>query len=171
MSRFNIIQAISFFIYLFYQVLILKNIVLFNTAFCFLYVAYLFFLPVESNPLLLMLAGFLMGFAVDIFYDSLGLHAFACVFVMYLRNYWLASITPQGGYDTNDTPSIAAHGMQWFLVYTIPLVFVHHAVLFFIEAGGFGMFWFTLWKVISSTFFTTIVTLIVQYLFPSGRYR
>jgi hypothetical protein len=171
MSRVSIIQAISFFIYLFYQVLILKNIVLFNTAFCFLYVAYLFFLPVDSNPLLLMLAGFLMGLTVDIFYDSLGLHAFACVFVMYVRNYWLASITPQGGYDSNDTPSIAAHGMQWFLVYTIPLVFMHHAVLFFIEAGGFGMFWFTLWKVITSTIFTTVVTLVVQYLFPSGRYR
>jgi hypothetical protein len=171
MSRIRIIQAVSFFIYLFYQVLILKNIVLFNTAFCFLYVAYLFFLPVDSNPLLLMLAGFLLGLTVDVFYDSLGLHAFACVFVMYTRNYWLSSITPQGGYDINDTPSISAHGMQWFLVYTIPLVFMHHAVLFYIEAGGFGMFWFTLWKVITSTIFTTIVTLIVQYLFPSGRYR
>jgi hypothetical protein len=171
MSRFSIIQAVSFFIYLFYQVLILKNIVLFNTAFCFLYVAYLFFLPVESNPLFLMLVGFAMGVAIDAFYDSLGLHAFACVAVMYVRNYWLSAITPQGGYDSNDTPSISSHGMQWFLVYTIPLVFLHHAILFYIEAGGFGMFWFTLWKVITSTMFTAVVTLIVQYLFPSGRYR
>jgi hypothetical protein len=171
MSRINIIQIVSFFIYLFYQVLILKNIVLFHTAFCFLYVAYLFFLPVEGNPLFLMAAGFLMGSAVDIFYDSLGLHAFSCVFVMYVRNYYLSLITPQGGYDSNDTPSIAAHGMQWFLVYTIPLVFLHHSILFFVEAGGFGMFWFTLWKVITSTVFTTLVTVIVQYLFPSGRYR
>lgn len=171
MSRFNIIQAVSFFIYLFYQVLILKNIVLFNTAFCFLYVAYLFFLPVESNPLFLMLVGFAMGIAIDAFYDSLGLHAFACVAVMYVRNYWLSAITPQGGYDSNDTPSIGSHGMQWFLVYTIPLVFLHHAILFYVEAGGFGMFWFTLWKVITSTVFTAGVTLIVQYLFPSGRYR
>jgi hypothetical protein len=171
MSRINIIQVVSFFIYLLYQVLILKNIVLFNTAFCFLYVAYLFFLPVESNPLFLMFAGFLMGFAIDIFYDSLGLHAFSCVLVMYLRNFWLSSITPQGGYDSSATPSIAINGMQWFLVYTFPLVFVHHAVLFFVEAGGFDMFWFTLWKIITSTLFTTLVTVIVQYLFPSGRYR
>jgi hypothetical protein len=171
MSRISIIQGVSFFIYLFYQVLILKNIVLFNTAFCFLYVAYLFFLPVESNPLFLMLAGFLMGFVIDVFYDSLGLHAFACVLVMYVRNYWLSLITPQGGYDSNDTPSIVTHGMQWFLVYTIPMVFLHHSILFFIEAGGFSMFWFTLWKVITSTLFTALVTVIVQYLFPSGRYR
>src|SRR5690606_8835963 len=167
----NIIQVISFFVYLLYQVLILKNIVLFNTAFCFLYVAYLLFLPVESNPLFLMLAGFLMGFAVDIFYDSLGLHAFACVFVMYIRNYWLTLITPQGGYDTNATPSLAVNGWQWFLVYTFPLVLTHHAVLFFLEAGGFGMFWFTLWKAVTSSIFTTIVIIVVQYLFPSGRFR
>lgn len=171
MNRINIIQIIAFFIYLFYQVLILKNIVLFNTAFCFLYVAYLFFLPVEANPVFLMFAGFLMGFAIDIFYDSLGLHAFSCVLVMYVRNYWLTLITPQGGYDSSATPSIAINGMQWFLVYTIPLVFLHHSVLFFVEAGGFGMFWFTLWKIVTSTLFTTIVTVIVQFLFPSGRYR
>lgn len=171
MNRLNIIQIIAFFIYLLYQVLILKNIVLFNTAFCFLYVSYLFFLPVESNPVFLMFAGFLMGFSIDIFYDSLGLHAFSCVLVMYVRNYWLTLITPQGGYDSSATPSIAINGMQWFLVYTIPLVFLHHAVLFFVEAGGFGMFWFTLWKIITSTIFTSMVTVIVQFLFPSGRYR
>jgi len=171
MSRISIIQVISFFIYLLYQVLILKNIVLFNTAFCFLYVAYLFFLPVESNPLFLMFAGFVMGFAIDVFYDSLGLHAFSCVLVMYLRNYWLSLITPQGGYDVSTTPSIAINGMQWFLVYTFPLVFLHHSILFFMEAGGFGMFWFTLWKITTTAIFTTIVTVVVQYLFPSGRYR
>ncbi|MFZ6013348.1 MAG: Rod shape-determining protein MreD [Bacteroidota bacterium] len=171
MSRISIIQIISFFLYLLYQVLILKNIVLFHNAFCFLYVAYLLFLPVETNPLILMAMGFLMGLAVDWFYDSFGLHAFACVFVTYIRNYWLTRITPQGGYDSSATPSIATNGMQWFLVYTTPLVFLHHAVLFFIEAGGFGMFWFTLWKVLMSTLFTTLITVIVQYLFPSERYR
>jgi hypothetical protein len=171
MSRINIIQIISFFIYLLYQVLILKNIVLFNTAFCFLYVAYLLFLPVETNPLLLMVMGFIMGLSIDMFYDSLGLHAFACVFIIYTRNYYLSAITPQGGYDSNATPSITTNGMQWFLVYTIPLVFLHHSILFFVEAGGFGMFWFTLLKILTSTIFTTLVTVIVQYLFPSGRYR
>ncbi|SRR5690606_26847057 len=171
MSRISIIQIIAFFIYLLYQVLILKNIVLFNTAFCFLYVAYLLFLPIELSPLILMLAGFVMGFSIDIFYDSLGLHAFACVLVMYVRNYWLSLITPQGGYDIGATPSIAIGGIQWFLMYTFPLVLIHHAVLFFVEAGGFGMFWFTLWKMITSAIFTTLVTIIVQFLFPSGRYR
>ena len=167
--RLNIFHIISFFVFLLYQVLILQNVVLFHTAFCFLYVLYLLLLPVETNPLLLMGIGFAMGFVVDLFYESLGLHAFACVMLMYVRNYWLNSVTPQGGYDNNAVPSLALGGFQWFLVYTIPLIFLHHALLFYIEAGGFGMFWFTLWKVITSTIFTSLAILIAQFLFPNRR--
>ncbi|MDH4090468.1 MAG: Rod shape-determining protein MreD [Cyclobacteriaceae bacterium] len=169
MSRGGILQIISFFIYLLYQVLILQNIVLFHTAFCFLYVAYLLVLPVETSPLALMGIGFVMGFSVDMFYDSLGLHAFSCVFIMYLRNYWLNNLTPQGGYNSTDSPSLALNGLQWFMVYAGPLVLIHHSVLFFMEVGGFAFFWFTLWKIITSTFFTLLVILIAQYLFPSRR--
>ena len=171
MNRISILQIVSFFIYLLYQVLILQNVVLFHTAFCFLYVAYLLVLPVETNPLVLMGIGFVMGFAVDMFYDSLGLHAFACVLMMYLRNYWLNNLTPQGGYNSNDVPSLSLNGIQWFTVYATPLVLVHHAALFFAEAGGFGMFWFTLWKIITSSLFTVLVILIAQFLFPSRRPR
>jgi hypothetical protein len=171
MSRVSILQIVSFFIYLLYQVMILQNVVLFHTAFCFLYVAYLLVLPVETNTLALMGIGFVMGFAVDMFYDSLGLHAFACVLIMYLRNYWLNNLTPQGGYDSNDVPSLALNGMQWFTVYATPLVLLHHSALFFTEAGGFGMFWFTLWKIITSSLFTLLVILIAQFLFPSRRPR
>jgi hypothetical protein len=169
MNRLTPQQIILFFIYLLYQVMILQNVVLFHTAFCFLYVLYLILLPVDSNPLLLMLFGFLMGFAVDMFYESIGLHAFASVLIMYIRNSWLNSLTPQGGYDSNSVPSMAMNGVQWFLVYSVPLIFLHHTILFFMEAGGFGMFWFTLWKVITSTVFTTVVILLAQFLFPGRR--
>ncbi len=167
--RLGIQHIILFFVYLLYQVMILQNVVLFHTAFCFLYILYLLILPVEANPLVLMGIGFLMGFAVDLFYESIGLHAFASVMVMYLRNYWLNSLTPQGGYDSSSVPTLAMNGIQWFLVYSMPLIFLHHALLFFLEAGGFGMFWFTLWKVVTSTLFTTAVILIAQLLFPGRR--
>lgn len=171
MSRVNILHIISFFLYLLYQVLILQNVVLFHTAFCFLYVGYLLVLPVETKPLTLMGIGFLMGFSVDLFYNSLGLHSLACVFIMYLRNYWLNNLTPQGGYDSNDTPSLALNGIQWFVVYAAPLVLLHHGVLFFAEVGGFGMFWFTALKILTSTLFTLLTILIAQFLFPSRRQR
>lgn len=169
MNRSLIIQSISFVIYLFVQVLIFKNAVLFGSAFCFLYIAALLLLPVETNPIFLMMAGFVMGLLIDMFYDSAGLHAFACVFVMYVRNFWLTRVTPQGGYDNGAIPAITLGGLQWFVVYAMPLVFLHHTIVFFVEAGGVHYFWFTLMKIFFSTVYTMITVLIVQYLFPGSR--
>lgn len=163
MNRSVIFVIFSFVLYLLAQVMLFRQLVLFNTAFCFLYVAFILMLPIETNNLVLMLVGFLLGFFVDIFYDSLGLHAMSLVLVAYTRNYWLTTITPQGGYDAGEGPTLAVNGLQWFLVYTLPLIFLHHFVLFFTEAGGFQIFWYTMSKVMFSLLFTTAVLLFLQY--------
>jgi len=170
MNRTGIWQFFSFFIYLVLQVMLMKNIVLFNTAFCFIYIAFILLLPIETNALLLMVLAFFLGFMVDIFYDSLGLHASTLVLVAFLRNHWLSRITPQGGYDSGEGPTLAANGFQWFLIYTLPIIFIHHFALFFIEAGGFGLLGYTLIKVFFSTIFTFLAILLIQYLLP-GQYR
>ena len=169
MSRTGILQFISFFAYLIIQVVLMKNLVLFNTAFCFLYIAFILFLPIEINTLVLMLLSFLLGFMVDVFYDSLGIHAASLVLIGFVRNFWLSRITPQGGYDAGEGPTLAANGMQWLLIYVLPLVFIHHFALFFIEAGGFSMIGYTLLKVFFSGIFTFVVILLLQYLLPGQK--
>ena len=169
MIRSGIIHIILFFVYILVQVMLLKNLVLFDSAFCFLYVVFVLLLPFELSTIMTILIGFLLGFTIDIFYDSMGLHAFATVLMSYLRNYWLSVITPQGGYDSGNSPTVAANGLQWFLVYSIPLVFIHHFVLFFLEASGFDMFWFTMMKILGSLFFTMIVIVFLQLLVPQRR--
>lgn len=164
MTRTALLSFLAFFGYVLVQVLLFKNLVLFNTAFCFLYIFFILLLPIEFNNLWLMLIGFVTGFFIDIFYDSLGLHALSLVFVGYVRNYWLSTITPQGGYDIGIQPSLAAYGLQWFLVYSIPLVFAHHFIVFFVEAASFQFFWYTMLKVMMSLLFTLTVALILQYL-------
>jgi hypothetical protein len=169
MNRSVVAFAIQFFLFGIAQVVLFKRLVLFDRAFCLVYVAFILLLPIDTNRLILMLLAFLLGFGIDIFYDSLGLHAMSLVAVAYLRNYWLSAITPQGGYDTGTPPTLAANGLQWFLVYTLPLLFIHHVFLFFVEAGGFSNFWFTMMKIIASLFFTLTVILLLQYLQRSTR--
>lgn len=169
MSRAGVWQFLSFFIYLLTQVVLMKNLVLFNTAFCFIYIAFILFLPIETNILLLMVLGFMLGFLVDVFYDSLGMHASALVLVAFVRNFWLSRITPQGGYDAGEGPTLTANGLQWILIYTLPLLFIHHFALFFIEAGGFGLIGYTLSKVFFSTIFTLLTILLLQYMSPGQR--
>ena len=164
MNRSAIRYVVLFFVYGFAQVLFFKRLVLFDRAFCLVYVSFILILPISINQLSLLLVAFLLGVGIDVFYDSLGLHAMSLVAVAYLRNYWLSAITPQGGYDSGTSPTLAANGFPWFALYSAPLVFIHHLLLFFVEAGGFQNFWFTLSKVIGSLFFTLTVMFLLQYL-------
>lgn len=169
MTRTGILQFVSFFIYVLVQTLLLKNLVLFNTGFCFVYVAFILLLPIETSTLVLMGLGFTIGFVIDIFYNSLGLHALTMVFIAYLRNYWLGAITPQGGYDLGTIPNLKSNGLQWFLVYMMPLVFVHHLTLFLVESAGFTLFWYSMLKTITSLLFTMTIIVVLQYLVPQRR--
>lgn len=164
-SRNYISVVISFFLYLIFQVMVLKNFILFDTAFCFIYVAFILLLPLEVGPLLLMFISFGVGLTLDIFYDSIGINAAACVFIGFLRPFWLNIVTPRGGYEEIIVPSMKTLDFGWFFTYSLPLIFVHHFVLFFLEAGGFSMFFFTLSKVLFSTFLSFFIIVLIQYLF------
>jgi len=65
-------QILNFLFYILAQVILVKNLVLFDTAFCFIYVAFLLLLPFEIGILFVLLLGFITGFLVDVFYNSLG---------------------------------------------------------------------------------------------------
>ena len=155
----------SFILYLLLQVTLVRNMILFDTAFCYVYVAFIILLPFEIGSVLLMVIAFLCGFMVDIFYDSLGIHAAACVLIAFLRPFWTKTVPPRGGYEMGMRPTIKIMGFSWFLTFTLPLILIHHAVLFFVEAGGMHLFGFTLVKVISSAILTFLVMVILQYLF------
>ncbi len=166
MSSKNYISVVvSFFLYVLFQVLLLKNFILFDTAFCFVYVAFILMLPLEMGSIALMLIAFGVGFSVDLFYDSIGVNSAASVFVAFLRPYWLNAVTPRGGYEEIVIPNLKTMDLGWFIVYAMPLILVHHLILFFLEAGGFGLFLFTLSKVLFSTLLSFFVIVLAQYLF------
>lgn len=170
-NRKIIYLVLGFILFVLAQVLIFKNLVLFNIAFCFVYVGFLLILPFEITSIPLILLGFVTGLVIDIFYDSLGIHAAASVLIMFVRTKWIKLITPRGGYEVGATPTIKVMGFEWFTIFALPLILLHHFALFYIEASGFKMFWFTFSKVIASTIFTFIILVLVQYLFYGNRRR
>ncbi|MDH5366563.1 MAG: Rod shape-determining protein MreD [Cyclobacteriaceae bacterium] len=121
------------------------------------------------DRILILVIAFIIGLIIDMFYNSFGVHTSASVLLAFLRFYWGNIITPQGGYEINISPNLKTMGFQWFSTYFLPMLFVHHFTLFFTEAGGFFLFWFTLLKVIMSTFFTFLVILLIQILFFSRK--
>jgi hypothetical protein len=62
-------------------------------------------------------------------------------------------------------PSISSKGPIGFLVYALVLVFIHHFLLFFLEAFSFNQFLATLTRIFFSTLFTVLLIALGQLLF------
>lgn len=168
MSRYTIIKILSFFVYLLAQVLIFNKFVLFGTAHSYVYIGFLLTLPIELATIPGMLIGMALGLGIDAFTNTFGLHAAASVLLMYLRPMMLSGLTPQGGYPSGALPRPNFLGWAWFLSYALPLIFVHHLVIFFVEFGDMSLFWPTLLKVIASTAYSFLLILLIQYLFMNS---
>jgi hypothetical protein len=154
--------SLWFLLYLLLQILILRNIVLFDYAFCFVYIAAILLLPAEVNRTLLLIMGFLTGLLVDVFYNTLGLHAAATLLIAYLRPFWIHLQLETKGTTERLEISINELGVGGYLTYLLPLVFIHHVALFFIEMSHFGMIGYTLLRIVASTLFTTLLITVIQ---------
>lgn len=129
------------------------------------YVLFILLLPFSTPGWIILLSAFFLGLSIDIFSQTLGMHAFASVFMAGLRPFTLRIISPREGYIANTTPRIADYGFGWFLRYTLILVLFHHITLFYLEVFTFNGFFRTLLRTILSVTFTVIIVLIEQYLF------
>jgi rod shape-determining protein MreD len=155
---------VSFFALLVIQVALFNNIHLGGFINPFIYVMFILILPVRiSGPLLLVLA-FLLGIIIDMFSNTIGMHAAACVLMAFARPTVLKFIAPREGYETEAAPSIKQFGVNWFVIYCTILVFLHHLSLFFIEVFRLSEFLPTLLRVILSTMSTSIFIVMVQFL-------
>ncbi|WP_194972754.1 rod shape-determining protein MreD [Aquiflexum lacus] len=150
--------------YFLFQVLILKNLVLFGIAFCFLYIFFILLLPVQVKTIPTLLISFILGLGVDLFYDTMGIHTAALVAVGFIRYRWLQVLVPTGGYDDDLMPSILNMGFGWFLSYSLPLILIHHSIFFYIESLGTDLFMSSVQKIIGSAIFVFIMSIIVQLL-------
>ncbi|UZD21875.1 rod shape-determining protein MreD [Algoriphagus halophytocola] len=151
------------------QVLLLKNLALFGVAFCFIYLLGILSLPIGIQSFPLILVSFLLGLGVDVFYDTLGLHAAAATFLGFLRPHWLKAISPTGGYDDSSKPTMTEMGIGWYLSYSFPLVFAFSLVFFIADQWGTGGLFGVLNKSFFSSIFTVILAIIVQLLFFKRR--
>ncbi|MEM6829406.1 MAG: hypothetical protein AAGA66_17615 [Bacteroidota bacterium] len=169
MNRVNLKeQVFNLVALLVIQIPLLYRITLFDSAFAFFYVGFLIFLPFSLTRTYLLLIGFLSGLTIDVFSNTPGIHAFACVLIMYVRNNWLQLV-----YDDVDELININHvslGATTLTVFVFPIIFLHHLTIFSLENGGFHLFGLLITKVFLSTIFSFIVIFILNYLIaPKAR--
>ena len=152
----------NFFFFVLLQVLILNKIEISGFINPYLYVLFILLLPFETPKWFLLVVAFLLGLSIDLFSDTLGMHTFATVLLAFIRPYLLSVIAPRDGYEKGTSPGVKSFGMEWFLKYSLILVFAHHFALFYIETFSFHMFFSTLLRVILSGIFTMVLIVLSQ---------
>lgn len=162
-------NIVRFFVLLFLQVFIVKNMELGRYFTPFIYVMFVVMLPFETPNWLALILSFIMGITIDMFYDTLGMHAAALTVVGFIRPSVLKIFSPREGYEFGVQPTIQYLGAPWFVSYTSILVLVHHFILFYIEVFRFSEFFFTFFKVLMSSLLTVILIVLSQYLFYKGK--
>jgi rod shape-determining protein MreD len=154
-----------FLVLLLLQVLIVKNINLGRYFIFFPYVLFILLLPFNTSKPLVLVLSFAMGLCIDLFYNTQGMHASACVLMGFARGGVLKLLSPREGYEESLKPTGTSMGVAWFIPYAMLLIVTHHFLLFYIEAFTFHEFFRTLLRVICSSIATFSFVYMLQFLF------
>ncbi len=165
MTEIIIKNILRFFGLVLLQVLILNNIQLSGYINPYLYVLFILLLPFTTPNWLIIILSFVLGFTIDSFSDTMGLHSAACVLMGFCRPSIIKMGFTKNEYDMSNKPIIKDLGLSWFFSYSLMLVSIHHILLFYLEVFNFREFWSTLLRTFSSIIFTMLLIIMSQYIF------
>lgn len=163
MSSSQILSQVGrFFFLLILQVLVLKNLP-FEKVNPYLYPLALLLLPLEITHATLIIVGFFFGLSIDLFYDTLGLHAGVLAFIGFIRPYICHLIEPRGGYEIGQTLTPSRLGWSWFVRYAALMFLLATLLVTLGEELSFSLVW--LMRFVLSYFASMVCVLLFQFIF------
>jgi rod shape-determining protein MreD len=161
----NILKnSIRFVLFLLIQIIILNEVPpLHQFITPYLYFIFLLWLPFGTSRLTLTILGFLLGYSLDVFTNTPGLHAAACTLIGYVRpsilNLLLAQETSE---ELTKEPSVGSMGWGPYFIYVVILTFTHHFYLVLLEWLQFGNFLYFIGKVMATSLMSVLLIFVVE---------
>ncbi len=143
------------------QVLVLNNVHVAGYATPFIYIYFLLKLNSGTSRNELMIWGFCLGLAIDLFSNTPGMNAAACVLLAFCRPFILRLFSPRDNQDSIE-PGFKSMGVGPFTRYVVAATFLHHAMLLLIESFSFFSFPLLLLKIVSGTLLTILCILAIE---------
>ena len=163
MSSLNISNIISFISLVVAQVLIFNNINFAGTINPYPYILFVLLYPANNNRTLFIFLSFLLGLVVDIFSDSGGVHAAACLTIAYIRpailKFAFGMIYEHQTIRFNNTEI----GNR--IIYFTILILTHHFLMFLLEIFNISRILMVFQKTLFSSIFTLILCILISTLF------
>ncbi|WNJ16711.1 hypothetical protein [Pontibacter sp. G13] len=159
-------RILACILYLLAQVFLFNDMTLFQVATPFVFLLFLFTLPMATSTAVLYLVTFGFGITMDILSENVatGLHTFSALLAMGVRRPIVAMTASSNIRNAGDV-NFASQGSLWWASFLLPLIFVHNFSYFLLEAFSFDGFFHTLWKVVASTLYTFVICYMLAYLF------
>jgi len=145
------------------QVIICSNINFLGDLNPYVYVIFILLYPVTKNRLLFIFLSFLLGFSIDIFLDSGGMHAAASVAIAYIRPLFL-KFSFGAAFDYQSI-KFSNTDFSQRLVYFLLLIVIHHFILFSLVLFDQNKIALILQQALYSSIFTLIICLLLTSLF------
>jgi hypothetical protein len=167
MNSTVLLNIFRFIILLTLQVAIFNRIDLFGFLNPYPYILFILLYPVNANKAGLLLASFAMGILLDMFLNSGGSHAVACVVLAYLRPaFFRFAFGVSYEYQTvkiNDR--LSPERFSFILISVV----THHLILYLLEIFRFNLILDILIRTLLTTIFTLILCIIIIYLIKPGK--
>lgn len=161
MNNIAIINSFRFILLVLAQVLIFNTLNFLGFINPLIYVIFLYWYPIKGNRALFMVTSFLLGFVIDIFSDTMALHAIATLTVAYIRpvimRFCFGVNYEFQNFSFRNTTKIQR------LTFLGLIILIHQIAFFSLEIISISHFLLILKKVFS----TGVVTLIMCALFSS----
>ncbi|SDW99822.1 rod shape-determining protein MreD [Flavobacterium degerlachei] len=158
-SRFILLLAV--------QIVIFNNMNFLGYIIPLPYILFIILYPVNGNRSGLLLASFLLGLTMDLFSNSGGIHATACLVLAYVRpTIFKFSFGVSYEYQTIKLNDVLTPERFSFILMS---VVIHHITLFILEAFQVSFFWDILLRTVLSTVFTIISCIIIIYLIKPNK--
>jgi len=156
-------QTSRFILLVFFQVLIFNHINFLGYINPYIYILFIALFPIRNNRILILLVSFILGLSIDLFLDTGGIHAAACVSIAYLRPI-LLKFSFGTSYE-HQTIRFDSLDFGAKLTYMTLLTLVHHFILFSLEIFSISKVILVLQKTLFSSIFSIILIILITIIF------
>lgn len=149
------------------QVLVFNNMNFLGYINPYPYILFIILYPVNGNKYGLLVSSFFLGIIMDMFCNSGGVHAAACLALAYYRPY-VFKFAFGLSYEYQTVKLIDVLTPERFSFILISVI-IHHFALFLLEVFRLNFLWEILLKTVVSTIFTIIICIIIIYIIKPNR--
>jgi rod shape-determining protein MreD len=129
------------------------------------YILFVLLFPINNNRTLFIFLSFMLGLFVDLFSDSGGVHAAACVTIAFIRppvlKFAFGMIYEHQTIKFNNTE----FGNR--IIYFSILILIHHLIMFLLEIFNISNLLLVLRKTLFSSIFTILLCALISILFSN----